>query len=54
MSKKNKKVSTILHYMEHQFILAATVAGCATILTFASLVGIFVGIGIFSVELKFY
>ena len=54
MSKKNKNVSTILRYMGHQFILAVTVAGCATILTFVSLVGILVGIGIFAVGLKFY
>ena len=40
MSKKHKKVSTILNYTEHFLILASAITGCVSISAFASLVGI--------------
>ena len=40
MSKKHKKVCTILNYIEHFLILASTNTGCVSISAFASLVGI--------------
>ena len=44
MSKKYKKVCGVLHYIEHLLILVSTVSGCVSISTFASLVGIPIGI----------
>ena len=44
MSKKHKKVFTILNYIEHFVILASVVTGCVSISAFASLVGIPIGI----------
>ena len=44
ISKKHKKVCTILNYIEHFLILASTVTGCVSISTLASLVGISIGI----------
>ena len=52
MSKKHKKVCGVLHYIEHSVILVSTVTGCVSISTFASLVGIFVGIKSSAVGLK--
>ena len=40
ISKKHKKVSTILNYTEHFLILASAITGCVSISAFASLVGI--------------
>ena len=44
MSKKRKKVSTILNYAVHFLILVSTINGFVPISTFASLVGIPIGI----------
>ena len=44
MSKKHKKVFTILNYIEHFVITASVVTGCVSISAFASLVGIPTGI----------
>ena len=44
MSKKHKKVSETLNYIEHFLILASSVTGCISISAFASLLGIFIGI----------
>ena len=44
ISKKYKKVSTILNYIEHLLILASTITGCISVSTFASLCGIRIGI----------
>ena len=43
ISKKYKKVYTILNYIEHLLILASVVTGCVSISAFASLVGILIG-----------
>ena len=40
ISKKHKKVSTILNYTEHFLILASAITGCVSISAFACLVGI--------------
>ena len=40
MSRKHKKVYSVLNYIEHLLILASTVTGCISISVFASLVGI--------------
>ena len=40
MSKKHKKVSTILNYNEHFLILASAVTGCISISAFTSLLDI--------------
>ena len=40
MSKKHKKVCTVLHYIEPLLILTSAVNGCLSIFAFASLVGI--------------
>ena len=40
MSKKHKKVCTILNYIEHFLILALTITGCISISAFTSLLGI--------------
>ena len=52
VSKKHKKVCTVLSYIEHLLILASTVTGCVLISIFASLVGIYVGIANSTVGLK--
>ena len=43
MSKKQKKVSTTLNYIENFLILGSTITGCVSIFAFASLVGIPIG-----------
>ena len=40
MSKKHKKVSKILIFIEHFLILVSTITGCVSISAFASLLGI--------------
>ena len=35
MSKKHKKVYTVLNYIEHQLILIFTVSGCVSIAAFS-------------------
>ena len=52
MSKKHKKVSTTLSYIENFLILASTITRCVSISGFSSLVGIPVGITSFAVGLK--
>ena len=52
MSKKYKRTYTTLNYIEHLPILASTVNRCVSISTFASLVGIPIGITSFAVGLK--
>ena len=52
MSKKHKKVSTTLNYIEHLLILASAVTGCISISDFVSLVGIPVGVTISVVGLQ--
>ena len=44
ISKKHKKVFTVLSYIEHLLILAFVVTECVSISSFASLVGIPIGI----------
>ena len=51
MRKKYKKVCTTLSYIEHLLILTAAVTGCILISTFASLLGIAIGIKSSAVEL---
>ena len=38
MSKKHKKVSVTLNYIEHFSMLPSTITGCISVSTFASLV----------------
>ena len=51
MSKKHKKVRTILTYIEHFLILGSTTTGCISISAFASLVGISIEITISAIGL---
>ena len=51
-SKKHKKVSRVLNYIEHLLILISTVIGCVSISAFASLVGIPIGTTSSAVGLK--
>ena len=43
-SKKRKKVCRILNHIEHVLILGSIITGCVSISSFASLVGIPIGI----------
>ena len=52
MSKKHKKICTILNYIEHFLILVSTITGCVSIFAFASLIGIPIGITSFAIGLK--
>ena len=52
MSKKNKKVSTILSNIEHFLVLVYAINKCVSIFAFASLVGILIGITSSVVGLK--
>ena len=55
MSKRNKKVCMTLYDFvlhEHLLLLLSTITGCVSIPTFASLVGIPIGIASSSVGLK--
>ena len=53
MSKKHKKVYTVLNYIEHLLILIFTVSGWVTISAFAS-AGIPIGITSSATELKIF
>ena len=53
-SKNHKKVCTTLSYIEYFLILASTITGCVSIYTFASLVGIPIGITSSAIGLKNY
>ena len=44
VNKKYRKVCATLNYIEHFLILAPVVTGCVSISTFASLVGISLGV----------
>ena len=52
MSKKPKKVWTILNYIEHSPILASRITGCVSRYTFASLLSNSIGITSSPVGLK--
>ena len=52
MSRKHKKVCTILNHIEHFFILASAVIGCISMLNFASLLGIPIGFTSSEIGLK--
>ena len=49
MNKKHKKVCRVLSYINHSLILISTITGCIYISTFASLVGIPIGITIWTI-----
>ena len=51
--KKHKNVCTTLNYVENYPILASTITGCNSISSFASLVGILIGVTSSAVGLKF-
>ena len=52
MSKKYKKLCATLNYIEHFLILASTVTRCVSISSFASVVGIPIGITSSAIGLK--
>ena len=52
MSKKHKKVSGVLIYIEHSLIVISTITGCVSISAFASLVSIPIGIMSSAIGLK--
>ena len=52
MSKKHKKVCRVLNYIDHSLIVISTITGCVSISTFASLVGITIGITSSAIGLK--
>ena len=54
MSKIQKKICTILNYIEHVPILASAVIGSASVSVFASLVGIPIEIASSAVVIKVY
>ena len=54
MSKKHKKICTTLNYIEHFLILSSTITGCVSISTFASLIGIPIGITSSAIGLKIF
>ena len=52
MSRKHRKVCTILNYIEHFLILDSKISECISISAFASLLSILIGITSSAVELK--
>ena len=52
MSKKHRKVSRVLNYIEHLLNLISIVSGCVSISAFASLVDILIGITCSAIVLK--
>ena len=52
MSRKHKKVCATLNYIEHFLILASRITGCISISSFASLLGIPIGITSSAIGLK--
>ena len=52
MNKKHKKFCTTLNYIGHFLILGSTITGCVSISSFASLVGIPIGITSSAIGLK--
>ena len=49
---KHRKACTTLNYIEHFIILATTVTGCISNPTFASLIGISIGVKASPIRLK--
>ena len=54
MSKKHKKVSKVLNYIEHLLISVFTISGWVSISAFASLIDIPIGITSSVIGLKIY
>ena len=52
MSKKHKKFCRVLNYIDHSLIVISVITECVSISTFASLVGIPIGITISATGLK--
>ena len=52
MSKKHKKISTTLNYIEDSLVVASTIIGCISISDFASFLGIPIGITSSAIRLK--
>ena len=52
MSKKHKKVCSVLSYIVHLLIVISIITGCATISVFGPLVGVPVGITSSAIGLK--
>ena len=52
MNKKHRKVCTTLNYIEHILIMSSTIAGRISISTFASFLGIRIGIASSAIGLK--
>ena len=52
ISKKHRKICTILNYIKHFLILASTINGCISTSDFTSLIGIPIGIMSSAVGLK--
>ena len=52
--KSPKKNCAALNYIEHFLILASTITGCVSVSTFASLVGIPIGITSYAMRLKMW
>ena len=52
VSKKHKKISGVLNYIEHSLIVICTITGCVSISAFTSLVGIPIGITSSPIGLK--
>ena len=53
MSREHKKVCATLKYIEGVFILASTITGCISIPSFASLLGIPIGLQVLQLDQKF-
>ena len=53
MSREHKKVCATLKYIEDVFILASTITGCISIPSFASLLGIPIGLQVLQLDQKF-
>ena len=53
ISKKHKKVCTVLNCIDHLLIVISTITGCVSISAFASLVGIPIGITSSAIGWKF-
>ena len=54
MSKKHKTLCTTLNHMEHFIILSSIITGCVSMPSFASLVGISIGITSSAIGLKVF
>ena len=54
MSKKHKKSFKVLNYIDHLLIVISAITGCVSISSFASLVGVPIGITSSAIGLKIY